>query len=278
MRIVVVNNGSSYSLATVIPSDLPVELIESKDNLGFAAACNIGAALAKGKYLLFLNPDIVVKKGSIESMIGWMNQHPEAGGAGGLLLSDSGDPQFGFMARCLPSLASVVAEAFFLDELPYSRFYCHGYGSNRLSLKTPSVIEQPAGACFLIRRDLFEKVGGFDSRFWPAWFEDVDLCYRLHRAAVALYFLPFACFGHTGASSMATLPWPRFMGIYHSNMVLFFQKHFGSVNLFFVRFILSLGMILRLTLLPFSFPKQARSRKTAARGYCTAIRSIWRST
>ncbi len=276
MRIVLVNNGSAEPLEDILPEGLPVELLQPGSNLGFGPASNLGAEQARGRYLLFLNPDVIVLPGSIELMREWMNRNPQAAGVGAMLLCPSGKPQYGFMARRFPSLSQVLADSFFLDKIPFHRFYRHGYGEGQLDLNHPTPVDQPAGACLMIRRDWFLRAGGFDPRFYPAWYEDVDLCFRMSRSGARFYFLPFSVFQHLGGSSMRTLPWPEFMQIYYRNQLLFFKKHFSWRYAVLVKTGLFLGIALRFLLLPASFPKGAASRITAARGFLMAARSLLR--
>jgi GT2 family glycosyltransferase len=276
LRIIVVNNDSESPLSPDFLSSHPeVQIIEAGSNIGFGAACNLGASMANDPYLLFRNPDILVVPGSIEAMVSWMNTHPQAGGAGGMLLSPAGYPQYGFMARKLPTLKSVAIDFLLIGKLPWLSFHYHGYGPSQLNLDCPTIIEQPAAACLLIRRKFFQTIHGFDSDYWPAWYEDVDLCLRLKRSHISLYFLPFARFIHSGGASLDSLSWRDYAKFYHRNLLLYFRKNHLPRTVFFLRMIIFLGLILRILLIPFDYPRRAGSRKAAWLGYIEVMKVLF---
>ena len=88
-------------------------------------------------------------------------------------------------------------------------------------------MEQPAAACLMVRRRTFDQVGGMDERFFPAWFEDVDLCRRILEAGWTIFFVPRANFRHQGGSSVATLGVARMKRLYYRNLERYMAKHHG---------------------------------------------------
>ncbi len=277
LRIIVVNNDSSPPLPQSFLDTHPqIRIIAAGRNLGFAAACNLGASLTEAPYLLFLNPDITALAGSLESMVSWMISHPDAGGVGGMLLTPRGRPQYGFMARRLPTLKSMALDFSLIGKLPWFSFRYHGYGPGELSTETATQVEQPAAACLLLRRDVFQSVQGFDADFWPAWFEDVDLCFRLRKNRIPLFFLPSARFYHAGGASLDTLLWTDFVKFYHRNLLLYFRKNHSQLSFLCLRFLILLGVLLRLFLLPLAYPQKAGSRRSAWYGYWEILKVLFR--
>lgn len=89
----------------------------------------------------------------------------------------------------------------------------------------PYLVEQPAGACLLIRREAFNRIGGFDERFYPAWQEDVDFCLRLIKAGYKLAVLSDAQAIHAGGYSLKTMSRIEFLRIWYRNLNAYWEKH-----------------------------------------------------
>ena len=102
----------------------------------------------------------------------------------------------------------------------------------------------------MIRRDAYEETSGFDERFYPAWYEDVDFCHRLKWRGWQVFFLPAAVFGHTGGYSTRTLGEARFLRAYYGNQILYARKHFGRLNAVLVRTSIAAGMVGRMICRP----------------------------
>ncbi len=133
----------------------------------------------------------------------------------------------------------------------------------------PFEVEQAAAAALAIRKSVFRQLGGFDSRFVPAWFEDVDLCARLVREGKILFW-PDARFRHRGGMSSAALGYGRFLPIFYRNALLYRRLHYGRGARLLYRPLLAAGMLLRLGALPFR-PRVPRSRKESARAYLSTL-------
>src|SRR5438046_986341 len=159
--IVVVDNASSdRTLAETARRG--VRAIVNTDNRGFAAAINQGFAVLSCPYVLMVNPDAV-----LQSSLAPLREAcdlPGVAGAGGQLLDSNGRPQIGFMVRQLPSAAILSMEALLLNRIwpgnPVNRRYrCLG-----LDYATRSTVQQPAGAFFMVRRDVWRDLGRSDER------------------------------------------------------------------------------------------------------------------
>ncbi len=161
--IVVDNNSTDGTQAFLSSLAGDVQIIRNQENLGFAKACNQGAQAARGKYLVFLNNDTVPLDGWLRAMVAEVDGHPEVGIVGSKLLYGDGTVQH----------AGVV---FLRSQLsPY-----HIYSKASADLPAVNVRREcqvVTGACMLIRRKLFEEIGGFDEGFRNG-FEDVDLCLK----------------------------------------------------------------------------------------------------
>lgn len=232
LEIRVVDNASTDGSAAAL-GDLPwVRVVPMGTNAGFAAAANAGAADTKAPLLLFLNPDILHTPGCLAAMKKGLASHPGAAGGAGLLLGEDGRGQEDFQLRHLPKPVLALQELFLPSSLRgrlpgYRRHFYLEEDRSR-----PFRVEQPAAACLLLRREVFEAVGGFDESFVPAWWEDVDLAARLKAAGAELWFWPGARFLHQGGYSAGHLGRRAFLPIFWKNSALYYRKHhplFGRV-------------------------------------------------
>ncbi len=245
-EIIVVDNGSSDdSLEFSCRLHSPVHLQRNVTNLGFAAASNAGWKMSSGDEVLFLNPDTECEEGSVRALQQTMSSDRGVWAVGGALASPSGSAQIGFNVRAFPTIGSVAAEMLLMDEIwPGNPWTC-GYRMSHWNHLDVCEVDQPAAACLLVRRSALELLGGFDEAFYPAWFEDVDLCKRIRNRGGRILFQPAARFLHHGGSSLEHLPPEKFMEYYHTNQIRYFSKHHGQRSAARVRKLVVLGMRLR---------------------------------
>ncbi len=207
LEIVVVDNASWDGTRNEV-AQRPARLVTNETNAGFAAAVNLGVRATTAPLILLMNPDAHYVSG-LERLIQVFDD-PSAGAAGGILTGPDGLPQTGFMARNLPSALALIFEVLGINKLwpgnPVNWHYrCKGI-SQLTAISSPIPVEQPAGAFLMFPRAAWLRVGGFDERFWPIWFEDVDFCARLKLAGLRVWLAPGAFANHKGAHSIDTLP------------------------------------------------------------------------
>jgi GT2 family glycosyltransferase len=240
--IVVVDNGSADgTVAEVVRRG--VRLIANPSNRGFAAAVNQGFAALDSTYVLLLNPDAVLRQGLDEMRAAC--RLPRAAGAGGLLLGADGKPQTGFMVRGLPTPAALVLEALLLNRIfpgnPVNRRY-RGWG---LDYSRRMTVEQPAGAFLMIRRPVWEELGGFDERFYPLWFEDVDFCRRAVDRGYLWYYEPQAVAAHVGAHSILKITVEMRRVYWYRSLLRYSAGHFRPAAVRVVCLAVLVGSFLR---------------------------------
>jgi N-acetylglucosaminyl-diphospho-decaprenol L-rhamnosyltransferase len=277
VETIVVDNGSTDGSAELVRTRFPgVRLVAGEGNLGFAGGCNTGANASSGNYLLFLNSDCRVMPGSVEGLTLALDQNPRAGAVAGRLVDPAGETQEGFNIRMLPTTWSIAADLLLLHRwLPSNRLSA-GYRMAGFDHTDSVEVEQPAGACLMIRRELFAALGGFDEAFHPAWFEDVDLCRRLKDNGDKIFFVPSALFEHLGGATMRRLDFRRFTRMYYRNQSVYLKKHFGFWTGHFLREMTVAGMLLRSLLVlitPFRFrgPVGDAGRMEAAKAFLSVI-------
>jgi GT2 family glycosyltransferase len=282
VSVVVVDNGSGLQgrgrLQAICPD---ATLIANPSNRGLAAASNQGARAASGDVLLFLNPDTRAEGDPFSEIRRAFAEHSEAVAVAPRLLDREDESQRGkqlappdredqrtFQLRRLPSLASDARQLLLLDQLLPNNFSRRRERYAEADREEPFAVEQAAAAALAVRREAFDRIGGFDERFFPAWFEDVDLCQRLGALGEILYW-PKARFHHRGRTSSEALGYARFLPIYYTNALRYRGRYSLPARAAY-RLLLATGMILRLAALPLR-RRMPRSRGDAARAYLRTL-------
>jgi GT2 family glycosyltransferase len=201
-EVVVVDCASKDRSVAIVRERYPtVRVSELDQNVGYGVGNNEGAALARGEYLLLLNPDAWPVKDAIARLATFLDAHPRAALVGPRLLNPDGSLQPS--VRGFPSLWRLATEYFFLRWFaPRTRLLNAFYAAN-FDHRSQREAEFVAGAAVLVRRQAFNDVGGFD----PAFFmfnDEVDLCRRLRDVGWTIEFTPEAEFIHVGGASTRT--------------------------------------------------------------------------
>lgn len=287
VSLVVVDNGGGLAREAVLAAWPDATLLVNEVNRGFGPAANQGARAPGGDVLLFLNPDTRAVGDPFRAIAEAFDSRPDAVAVAPRLLDDVGDAspggrlappdrenQFTFQLRRLPRLRHDARELLLWDHVaPNSRARRRFRYADR-DPDSPLEVEQAAGAALAVRRDAFDAVGGFDERFAPAWFEDVDLCARLGAQGAIVYW-PSARFRHRGGASSGELGYGRFLPIYYENALRYRRSRYGAPARLAYRALLATGMTLRLCALPFRRPP--RSRAESARAYLRVLGLAFRS-
>lgn len=221
-RIIVVDNGSTDGSADTIENWPDVEVIRTGENLGFGAACNIGAKVGSSPYLLFLNPDARVEAGSLSVPLGFMERpvNKNVGICGIQLIDEQG--RVSRTSARYPTLSRLVSSALGLDKLPGLKVTgVHMHDWDHLKSAT---VDHVIGAFYLMRRDVFEYVGGFDERFF-VYLEDVDLSKRANEAGWVIWYLTEAQAFHAGGGTSRQVKVHRLFYSLRSRLLYAF-KHF----------------------------------------------------
>lgn len=222
-EVVVVDNASSDGSAAMVRERFPwVILIESPDNLGFAAGNNLALTAAQGEYVLLLNPDTVVTEGSIARLWQVLAAQPAAGIAGAQLLNADGTLQTSI--GVFPSLGS---------ELPLlNRRLSPMRGA--LQVSTPEgdlavqSVDWVSGACLMIKREVVDAIGPLDEDFW-LYTEETDWCYRARAAGWDVLLVPQAQVYHLARAASRQRFVTTMLHFYQSR-VRFIRKHHGDTQ------------------------------------------------
>jgi GT2 family glycosyltransferase len=180
---IVIDNASSDATLDVLDrlSHL-ITVIKNEVNVGFAAANNQGLQFANGRYLLFLNPDMQVKEGSLDTLVDWMDSHPKVGITSCMLVDALGRALTMSYPKRLPRLSREILWLLRLNRREKK---------NQLKLEgEPQAVEMVKGAFMLVRRELIEKLGfAFDPRYFLLY-EDTDLCREAQRLGYEISYHP----------------------------------------------------------------------------------------
>lgn len=223
-RVTVVDNASGDDCAAVVARYGEVELIENRENRGFAAGCNLGVRNSEARYVLFLNPDVVVSRDAIDRVIRFL-ESPGAEHVGicGIRLFGSGGKETLCCSR-FPTWRTMVAETVGLDRLAPGLFRSRDMEPGEL--RGSREVDQVIGAFFAVRRGVFEALGGFDEGFF-VYFEEVDFAFRARQQGWRSYFLGEAEGTHIGRVSSDQGKSQRLVYFVESRL-RYCRKHLGA--------------------------------------------------
>jgi GT2 family glycosyltransferase len=227
LEVIVVDNASSDDTLELLQARFPwVRVIANRENRGYARANNQGIDVARGRFIMLLNPDTIVSEGALASLVDFLVNNPQAGAAGPKLRHPSGLPDI-----CSARRSYNLAAAFFIDSLHLRPVPLIGPKLFRW-LKAPydyektQSVEAVSGAAIIVRRELLQSLGGFGEMFFHGG-EDLDLCFRIRKSGWEIWHLATALIVHLGAESSKKAP----VRVYVDNALsteLFFSRCHGK--------------------------------------------------
>ncbi|MDO9261288.1 MAG: glycosyltransferase family 2 protein [Flavobacteriaceae bacterium] len=230
-EVIVVDNHSNDASCEMVHTLFPeVILVENKVNLGFSKANNQGVSLAKGEYVLILNPDTVLAEDTFEKIISFADKQKKMGALGIQFINGSGIFQAG-SKRNFPKIKRVIMKLFFQNS------HRNSYYANQIDENNISEVDILVGAFMLLKRTTFIKVGGFDERYFM-YGEDIDLSYQLQKNDFKNYYYGAVKAIHfVGESTKKDI---KYLKYFYGAMRLFYRKNF-NINKFFDVF-MSIGV------------------------------------
>jgi len=228
-EIIIIDNASDDGSVEVIKDKFPtIKLIVNKTNVGFGSANNQGLTIAKGKYILFINPDCIVSEDTFDNMISFFESHPECGLAGCKILNSDGTLQLA-CRRSFPGPWTSFTKVTGLSNLfPASRIFAR-YNLTYLDENKTYEVDAVSGSFMMIRKEVYDKVGGFDEQFFM-YGEDLDLCYRIQKAGFKVFYVHTTQVIHYKGESTKRSNLDETKLFYHA-MHLFVKKHLSSFPL-----------------------------------------------
>jgi GT2 family glycosyltransferase len=222
IELVIVDNASTDGTADALREGAPeARILVQPANLGFAGGNNVGLAAAGGRYLMLLNSDTEVCAGALDTLVAFMEAHPEAGACGPMLLNPDGSLQP--TGRDLPTLGSLL-----LDTTRLYRLWRRDlYAQRGRDYDEVAVVGELAAAALVVRRSVYAQVGGLDTRFF-FYYEDIDWCKRIGDAGYRIYYVPGAQVVHQWQGTSRTVSTLTYRAGQDS-VRYYFRKHHGPL-------------------------------------------------
>jgi GT2 family glycosyltransferase len=222
-EVFLVDNDSKDASAQMVADDFPwVRLIANKDNLGFAKANNQAINICTGRLILLLNPDTEVKPGALKTLIDFLDAHPKAGIVAPQLINTDGSVQRS--CRAFPTFNGMVYELMGLSKIFPDQPRFREYKMLDWNHDDEREVDQPEGACLMLKREVIEQVGTLDEGFWML-FEEVDWCYRIKQQGWQIWFTPRAKVVHHYGQSIKQVKAKMILSS-HRGLYRFWKKHY----------------------------------------------------
>lgn len=245
-EVFVVDNNSVDGSVQMVKDKFPwVYLIANNDNPGFSKANNQAIKIAKGKYILLLNPDTIVEEDTFEKSIRFMEEHEDCGGLGIKMIDGKGHflPE---SKRGLPTPQAAFYKIFGLAKIfPKSKKFGR-YHLGFLDKNETHEIEVLSGAYMFMRKEALDKVGMLDETFFM-YGEDIDLSYRLILGGYNNYYFPGTQIVHYKGESTKKGS-VNYVFVFYNAMIIFAKKHFSEKNAKTFSFMINLAIYFRASL------------------------------
>ena len=231
-EVIVSDNGSTDGSAEQIRQQFPkVRVIENGANLAYAQGNNVGIRVARGEYVLLLNPDTIIHDHALDKLVSYAERRPEAAAFGCRVLNPDGS--FQDPARPLPTVRGHLVTALYMRWLGRLSKWFESDLYLGWDGRSEREIGVQCGCCLLVRSDVLKQLGGFDEVFFYHK-DEVDLCQRIWKSGRSVVFCPHAEITHLGGQSVGRFP-IRFALESQRSLYRYFYKHYGTRGLVQIR-------------------------------------------
>ena len=236
-EVIIVDNASTDNTLTIINHKKGVNIIKNEKNVGYSKANNHGAKKAKAEYLLFLNPDTRANKSTVQTMLEFMERNKDVGAATCKVMLQNGRLDKA-CRRSFPTPWNIFCHLTHLDRVfPHSKILSR-YNLTYIPEEKTIEVDSIVGAFFLVRREAFEEVGGWDEDYF-LFGEDIDLCYKLKERGWKIVYYPKTTIIHQKGSSTFMHTKKKLnkdekerraeaIKHFHEAMQIFYHKHYGK--------------------------------------------------
>jgi N-acetylglucosaminyl-diphospho-decaprenol L-rhamnosyltransferase len=268
-EVVVVDNASSDGSAEDLKTDLDLRILFTGANLGYGRGANRGIATTQAELVLVSNPDVILRPGALAPLAEALRSDPTLAIAGPTILNADGSRYPS--ARRFPPPVLAVLHALLgtvAPDNPFSRRYrMEDVHDGAPSPCGSEAVDWVSGACFMARRKALEELGGFDESYFM-YLEDLDLCWRAHRAGWGVAYVPASVVTHHQGLSTARKPYRMLLA--HHRSAFRFAVHtttgWRRAALPGVALVLGVRLVLTVTRQLLAHPHQGNRHKNAAPG------------
>lgn len=269
-EIWLVDNASTDGSTSRVINNFPqVKPILNPGNPGFAAANNQAIHTSAGRYFLLLNPDTIVKTGSLQELVDFLENHPDAGACGPRLSNPDGSLQVSCYP--FPTAFRELWRLVHLDKLvPAGIYPVHKWSQDK-----PRQVDALQGACLLIRRSAVDQVGDLDPGYFM-YTEEIDYCHRLKVAGWGIFWVPGSEIIHYGGQSTRHAADEMFLNLY-SSKIRFFRQRYSDLSAAAYKGIIGVAALLRLAITPLAYLEKKPSRinhLSLARQYWMLLKAL----
>lgn len=241
-KIIVIDNNSQDHSKTMLESEFPdVTSYFLHNNSGFSIANNYAMERSNSKYILLLNPDTALTENSFLQMYEFLENNSAVGAVGPTFTNHQGN--IGLTIHKFPNIKTHFIESLNIKPL-IKRFSSTKEQNILISMEKPFEVDWISGGCFMVRRSIYDNIGGFDEKFF-LFGEDVDWCVRIKNSGWKIFCLPKIKIVHVGGVSTHKNYFSLVVNRYRSKLI-FVKKHSNKVELLIIRIIVLLGLILRI--------------------------------
>jgi hypothetical protein len=241
---VVDNNSTDGTLEMVAHRFPQVQLIANEVNRGFAAANNQALQKSRGRYILLLNPDTVLKPRALDIMVCFLDNHREVGAVGPKLLNLDGTVQLS--SKFFPTPKVAILKTLGVDRVFPEQPTLKKHFLSPEAREEAQEVESLQASCLMVRREMVDEVGPLDERFFM-YCEDIDWCRRMREKGWKLYFLPEAQALHYRGGSTNKDSY-RMIIVYHQSLYRFYEKYYAPDTFWLLNYAFYGGLLLRLAL------------------------------
>ncbi len=241
-EVFVVDNASADGSADMVEEKFPqVHLLRNDSNTGFAAGNNVALRIVQGRYILLLNTDTIVRRNTFECLVHFMEENPQAGAVGCKILNPDGTLQLD-SRRGFPTPVAAFCKMSGLSRILPNHPAIARYNMTFLDAEQRSEVDVLSGSCILVRKEAMDEVGLLDEDYFM-YGEDIDWCYRIHRAGWKIFYIPDTEIVHFRGESGRGVPL-RVLYRKSKAMSIFVDKHMKDRYRFFPPWLLHVGIAL----------------------------------
>jgi hypothetical protein len=256
--IVVDNNSSDSSLEVIkkfSSQHEQIDVIANKKNFGFAYACNQGASHLDAKFILMLNPDTECPAGSLNQLVAAAKRRPEVGIMGPQLVYPDG--QYQPSVQRFPTFRDQSLILLKLHHIFPNAPSLQSYFAQDLDRDKSQAVDQVMGACFLVRRECWEKIHGFDERYF-IWFEEVDACRQAKKDGWLTWYEPSVTIIHHEGQAFSKVWSSRRQSYFNDSLRKYMRKWHGFWAWLAVTCLSPISLAMAAILTPFMFKPKTR--------------------